>query len=133
MEDRVKFIENQVQNGLVDFAKQGPITPIQQVNQESQLKNLSLNKTNVYPNDGQLDMYKWVYDTYNMAGIRKIDSESVLWTPESTKNNGRAADVLSGNQIESQRLDLRSEVLTWNPQAVKHSVESFVRGGISTR
>lgn len=132
--------------------KEGPNVPAQNINVESNLRNLSdrsvekfenlgiseeelknLGYTNLYPTEKELWTYKWIETTPNFAGIRNIDKETVLYTPPNTKSYGRAANVLSGTTIEYTRLNDYATNMLWNPQATVHVVEPFTRGGFSTR
>lgn len=131
--------------------KEGPNTPAQNINVESDLKNLNkpiekfqnlglsedalknLGYTNLYPTEKELWTYKWIETTPNYAGIRNIDQETVLYTPPNTKSYGRAANVLSGSTVEYNRLNEYATNMLWNPQATVHTVEPFTRGGFSTR
>jgi hypothetical protein len=132
--------------------KEGPNTPAQNIDIESNLKNLeekpiekfknigiseeelkNMGYTNLYPKEKELWTYKWIETTPNYAGIRNIDKETVLYTPPNTHSYGKAANVLSETTIGYNRLNDYATNMLWNPQATVHVVEPFTRGGFSTR
>lgn len=130
--EKLRYFQNQDMSKLL-FAREYPNTPAPLINADSYLKDLNLNSTNIYPIERQLWEYNWVNETPNYPGIRNIDQETSLLTPPNTKAYGKGGDVLSGNQIELNRLKLYSNVLVRNYQDPKHVVMPFVWGGFSTR